>query len=171
MIMIRPTKEMLEAAKEEAEALGPLPHSFTDGDGTPAGFLAEMVVAQYMGYTRVKGNYDYDLISPDEKQKVDVKTKRCSSPPLPHYENSIAAYNPTQDCDRYVFVRVKKDLSVVWILGELTKEEYFAKAVYYNKGDIDRSNNWVAPTACYNVPISELDEVKTWEMTTRDDDQ
>ena len=42
----------------------------------------------------------------------------------------------------------------------LTKEEYFNKATFLKKGDIDPSNNYTVKADCYNVPISELDNPK-----------
>jgi hypothetical protein len=55
-----------------------------------------------------------------------------------------------------VFVRVLNNLQQAWILGTIPKDEYYAKAVRYKKGDMDESNNFIFKADCYNLPISEL---------------
>ena len=69
--------------------------------------------------------------------KVDVKTKQTTVKPLPHYECSIAKTSSKQDCDWYIFTRVKKDLSVGWFLGAISKE----------------LGNWVSPMNRWSTPM------------------
>jgi hypothetical protein len=69
-----------------------------------------------MTYTRVKAS------------RIDVKTKRCTSAPKDYYECSIAAHGTKQDCDEYIFVRVLNNLQRAWILGRISKDEYFDKS-------------------------------------------
>ena len=102
--------------------------------------------------------YDYDILV--DGYKVDVKTKQTTVKPKPFYECSVANYNTRQLCDVYAFVRVLKDLSKGWYLGSIKKQDYFSKAVYLRKGDIDPSNNFTVRADCYNLRIQELD--LTW---------
>jgi hypothetical protein len=155
MIEVLITPSMVEKAKKKAIELGELKNSITKGAGNLAGFIGEEVAAQVTGGT-IKNTKNYDLVV--EEETYDVKTKRCTSEPQPHYECSIAAYNPTQKCDKYIFVRVMKNLTKAWVLGELPKEEYFEKARFLQKGDYDPSNNWRCKADCYNVAIDELNE-------------
>lgn len=80
------TSEMLQIAKEKAKKLGELRNSITHGEGNVAGYLGELIVQKIMG-GEIKDTRDYDLLSP-EGVKYDVKTKRCSGVPEPHFECS-----------------------------------------------------------------------------------
>lgn len=157
MIEVTITPEMIKEAKEKAKDLGTLKNSITDGDGNVAGFLGELVVAQATG-AKVSNTRDYDVIRSDGKT-ADVKTKRCGSKPEPRFDCSVADFNTRQKCDYYIFVRVLKDFSKAWIVGELPKTEYFEKAVFIQQGQYDPSNKWRCKADCYNVPISKLNEV------------
>ena len=41
-------------------------------------------------------------------------------------------------------------------LGVLTKGDYYDKATFLRKGDVDPSNNYTVKADCYNVRIDEL---------------
>ena len=77
--------------------------------------------------------------------------------PQGHFECSVCDYNSKQKCDAYAFVRVKKDLSVGWLLGVKNKDNYFKESTFMKKGDIDPSNNFVVRADCYNLSIDKLD--------------
>lgn len=157
MIKINIKPEWKTTAKEMSEDMGVLNHSIMRGAGNFAGFLGELVVANYLG-VELCHTYDYDLIYDDKK--VDVKTKQCTSPPKPHYECSIANYNHTQRCDEYIFVRIEKNhFETAWILGKMPRAEYISKAVFIKKGTVDPSNGFIVREDCYNLPISKLYEL------------
>lgn len=158
MIEVQITPEMVKEAQQKAKELGVLKNSITGGDGNVAGLLGEMVVVQATGAT-LSNTRDYDVVRTDGKT-ADVKTKRCTGKPEPRFDCSIADFNTRQKCDYYIFVRVLKDFSKAWIVGELPKNEYFEKAVFVQQGQFDPSNNWRCKADCYNVPISKLNEVQ-----------
>ena len=56
-----------------------------------------------------------------------------------------------------LFFRVLNNFSKGWILGKITKDDYFSKAKYHKKGDLDDDNKFRYKTNCYNVKISDLD--------------
>ena len=144
-------------AKSLSSNLGTLNNSITKGRGNVYGFLGELITANFLGVD-LSNTYDYDIIYKDTK--IDVKTKKVSSEPKPHYECSIANLNTKQKCDVYVFTRVLKDMSKGWILGFLTKEDYFNKATFLKRGNIDPSNNWTVKTDCFNLSISNLKPIE-----------
>lgn len=148
------TDEMLVEARAKSVEMGRLNNSITRGSGNLAGFIGEEIAAYVLNGTS-QNTYDYDLVLPDGS-KIDVKTKRTSVKPLPHYECSVAKLNTKQDCDYYAFVRVMNDLSVGWFLGVYPKEKYYEDAVFLNKGDKDPSNGYTVKSSCYNLPISSL---------------
>ena len=86
-----------------------------------------------------------------------MKTKRTSSPTLPHYSCSVAKFNTRQDCDVYAFVRIKYDLSVGWYLGHISKNDFYLRATEHKRGEHDPSNGFVFRADCYNLPIQDLE--------------
>lgn len=157
MIEVEISKEMLDAATIRANKLGELRNSITRGQGNIAGIIGELAVHKVVG-GEIKDTRDYDILMSDGTT-VDVKTKRCKSAPEPHFECSITDYNTTQKCDSYIFVRVLNDYSKAWVVGIIPKEEYFQKASFIQQGQLDPSNGWRAKCDCWNVSISDLNEV------------
>lgn len=152
------TKEMLAEAERRAVKLGELKNSITRGEGNVCGFLGELVAQKVIG-GEIKDTRDYDIITKDGT-KWDVKTKRSFGVPEEHFECSVTDYNTTQKCDRYIFVRVLKDYSKGWVVGELPKDEYFEKATFIEQGQYDPRNHWRAKCDCWNVVFTDLNEVK-----------
>jgi hypothetical protein len=153
MIEVTISDDMLIKAREKAVEMGKLHNSILRGKGNMSGFIGEQIALHVLGGTW-ENTYDYDMKVGDTR--IDVKTKQTSVKPLPHYECSIAAFNTKQDCDGYAFVRVLNDFSIGWFLGVLTKQDYFDKATFLKKGDVDPSNNYTVRADCYNVRIDEL---------------
>ena len=164
MIEIPITESMKKRAWHKARSMGKLKNSILQGEGNIAGFLGEEVVNDLIDGI-ISNTYDYDIVYETKSQniKYDVKTKRCTSPPKPYYECSVAAYNTKQDCDRYAFVRiewVKGQWVLSWVLGWLESKEYYSKAKKLCKGDVDPSNGYKVKADCNNVAISDLREFR-----------
>jgi hypothetical protein len=150
---------MVEKAKHDANDLGLLRNSITDGEGNVAGFIGENLVCGYytgLGLPVSQANtYDYDLVI--GKTTVDVKTKRRTVPPMPHYNATVAAANIAQQCQVYMFVSILTDFSKGWLCGWEIKEKFFKAATPARKGDIDPSGNgWRFKADCYNLELSKL---------------
>ena len=150
------TENMLIKARDKAVEMGKLYNSILRGGGNIAGFIGEQIALNVIG-GEWQNTYQYDILWKGGV-KVDVKTKQTSVKPLPHYECSIAKTSSKQDCDWYIFTRVKKDFSVGWFLGAISKKDYFKEANFLKKGEIDPSNNFTVRADCYNIPISDLRE-------------
>tara|TARA_B100000287_G_scaffold226776_1_gene213903 strand:+ start:733 stop:1221 length:489 start_codon:yes stop_codon:yes gene_type:complete len=155
MIQVNITDDMLLKAREKAIEMGRLHNSILRGSGNMSGFIGEQIALHVLG-GKWENTYDYDMQV--NGLRVDVKTKQTSVEPKPFYECSIAKFNTKQDCDAYAFVRVLNDFSVGWFLGVLTKKEYFDKATFLKKGEVDPSNNYTVKADCYNVRIDQLGE-------------
>jgi len=155
MILIKPTIPQIETAKRLAAEMGDLNNSITHGEGNVYGFLGELVVADYLGVP-LCNTFDYDLIR--NGKRLDVKTKHCTSMPLPEYECSVAAYNIEQQCDYYIFCRIIKDFSRGWILGWIAKDEFYKLATFYKGGVVDPKSlfGWTFKADCYNLEVGEL---------------
>ena len=154
------TQEMLILAEKKAKEMGVLKNSIEKGKGNIAGFVGEMVANHVLNST-ITNTYDYDILTYDGI-KIDVKTKRCTSAPLLHYECSVSDYNPTQLCDYYCFVRVLNDYSCGWFLGVYKQSDYINESTKMYKGQIDPANNFVVKSDCYNMPINKLRD--QWEV-------
>lgn len=164
MIEVKPTEAQRKKARLTAGNTTGLQGSITRGGGSPAGALGEILVRDMMDY-RVHNTKDYDLCTEDGV-RIDVKTKRCTSAPKEYYECSIAAHGTRQECDEYIFVRVLNNLTRAWILGRISKDEYFEKAVRHKKGEVDESNNFTFKADCYNLQISELWPIQKHNYST-----
>ena len=159
MIEVKITEDMKQRALAKSREMGVIKNSIMKGDGNIAGFLGEEVANVVIGGI-INNTYDYDLVSEDGI-KYDVKTKRCTSPPKPYYDCSVANFNTKQKCDRYVFVRIEnknKRWGRAWVLGWLTHDDYFKKARKLTKGQKDPSNGFIVRADCHNVAISELNK-------------
>lgn len=158
MIEVAITDEMIRYAWAKSRDMGKLKNSITSGDGNLSGFIGEYIANQIIKGTIVN-TLDYDIITEDGV-KYDVKTKRCTSEPMPYYECSVAATNVIQDCDKYAFVRVEyidNKYTRAWYLGSIDKKEYFSKARKLRKGQRDGDNWFVVKADCYNLKIEDLE--------------
>lgn len=156
--LIIPTPEQIQRAHEMAADMGLLKNSITKGKGSPHGFLGEILVAEALG-ARHENCLDWDLVT-QCGITIDVKTKRCTTTPLLNYECSIAEYNPDQNCQYYVFTRILKNFKKAWILGGISKKDYFDKAVRREKGQRDPNDTpgvgFDFKASCYNFAIKDL---------------
>lgn len=154
MIEIEPTRQQIEEACIKEHDTFSLQGSITRGAGSRAGVLGEILVRDYLNYIHAPTPH-YDLYTP-EGIRIDVKTKRCTSAPRPFYECSITAHGVKQECDEYIFVRVLNSLRKAWLLGRISKDEYFANAIRHRKGEQDERNNFTFKSDCYNLAIEDL---------------
>ena len=132
--------------------MGKLHNSILRGKGNMSGFIGEQIaldsrwnVGEYI--------YDYDMKVGDTR--IDVKTIQTSVAAAAQ-ECSIAAFNTTQDCDGYAFVRVLNDFSVGWFLGVLDKADEVPNRYLYEKAMLILLN--------YTVPLDVTTRVRcTWD--------
>ena len=157
MIQVKITPSIISRAKNKAATVGNLQGSITGSLSHVVGAIGEIIVADIIGADE-SNTYDYDLVRDGER--IDVKTKRCNTRPFPHYDCSVAAHGTNQNCDSYVFVRILTDTSRAWILGSIPKPDFYTRATKYKRGDVDPTNGFTFKADCYNLPISELSDVK-----------
>tara|TARA_R110000787_G_scaffold20623_5_gene61407 strand:- start:2 stop:511 length:510 start_codon:yes stop_codon:yes gene_type:complete len=152
---------VLEEQIIRAKALYPFDNlrgSISKGKSNIYGALGEVIIHDLCERNNTPANlnstYDYDLII-DNKYKVDVKTKRTTVKPKPHYLCSISSFNTRQECDFYFFLRVTEDLTKYYLLGYKKKKDFFNEATFNKKGTED-VNGWLFKDDCYNLEISHL---------------
>lgn len=149
-------RALLHEAAKWSRSLGSLRGSIESGDGNVAGRFGELLFREVFG-GRIADDYDYDLVY--NGLTIDVKTKRRTVGAQPHYEASIANWNPDQDCDLYYFmsVRVGDDpYQHVDLLGYISPDEYHDKATFHEAGDRDPANGFCFSADCHNLPYNQL---------------
>jgi hypothetical protein len=157
MVEIKFTDEEITKAQKMADEMGALRNSITKGKGNLIGFMGEIAALRVYGGVQ-NNTKDYDLILPDGR-KADVKSKKTTATPLPHYDCSVADYNTRQSCDIYIFTRIWPEEKIGWVLGHYEREKYYEDARFLRKGQIDGDNWFRVKADCWNMQISQLLEM------------
>lgn len=167
MIEFQITEKDRQIARYEAAKLGTLKKSITNGKGNTAAFLGELIVCRYLKIPFGRQTFEYDFVF--EHQRLDVKTKRCTSTPRGHYAASVAAVTQRQHCDFYIFTRVLETYDTGWILGWMSPEEFFARAIFCTKDNVDPNGDghWGFKANCYNLEINNLHDIDVLVRTLR----
>ena len=147
------SNSVIRRARARAEQLPLLNNSIRRGEGSLVAYIGEEVAKNVLN-GEIKDTYDYDIVY--QGTKVDVKTKERTVAPKPYYECSVADFNTKQNCDEYAFVSVLNTLKEAWYLGKISKPNFYEKAAFHRKGEIDPANNFTFKADCYNIPISLL---------------
>ncbi len=157
IIEIPITQKQIEKAKNLYD-FGALKGSIMRGKSNIFGALGEVVFYDYFKNENISfvSTFDYDMII--NGRKVDVKTKRTSVRPKMSFLCTVASYNTRQKCDFYFFCMVKTDFSKAYLLGYISKKEFFKKATFNKKGELDEkgNNNFHFKADCYNIDIKDL---------------
>ena len=172
MIKLDFTQDMIRSAREKAQSLGSINNSILRGGGNVAGYLGEEALAPYINATIVSNNrglekYNHDLLI-ESGDRFEVKTKRRTVTPRPHYDVSIAETSKHQKPDVYAFISLEFDrsskshpkkyygLKNIWLCGFMRSEEYWKRAQLWKSGKIDSSNNFKTHVNMCNLAISDL---------------
>lgn len=154
MVEVDITDEIKEKARSKTLEMPTLKDSVTENGRVYIGFVGEEVANLVLKGSE-RNTYDYDLIL-DNGKTVDVKSKKISRKPLPHYEVSIYGFNTRQQCDYYAFVMINEELGKAWFVGTYPKQDYFRDARFIPKGSVEGPNKLTFKSNCYNMPISQL---------------
>lgn len=138
--------------------------SFMNGHGNLVGFLGEYITLAYRPDFQLINNFNYDLLFKD--YRIDVKTKHQSVPqdPMGYYEASVDVNSLHQELDFYIFCRIFKksdnEFPYGWILGAISKDDFFKYARKLKKGDADGDNGYKVRQDCYNIRYDQLKQIK-----------
>lgn len=153
MTKIKITDRQLILARNKANKIGQLKNSIKKGSNL-VGCLGEMIANKVLK-GKFRNTYNYDLVK--DGKKYDVKTKKCSTEPLDYYLCSVSTKNTKQLCDYYLFTRVLDDYSAGWVLGYISKDDFYKNATFCKKGDADpQRKGWTFKSDCYSIKISDL---------------
>mgnify|MGYP005988580703 FL=1 len=132
--------------------------SFTGGERSAHGALAEIVVHEFIGGSH-DNTFDYDILAPNG-WKVDVKNKVISKEPKDYYEVSIMGNNDKQECDYLFFTMMPKNGSIVWLCGGYLKKIYMQIAEFKAKGSYTGNNNLLFKRDNYVMTLGQLDDAR-----------
>ncbi len=100
------------------------------------GYLAELMVMEYLEIDYCNDEYDYDIIY--REKRLEVKNISCSFKPYPNYLATVNSYDLNgvhkQKADYYVFTRILFDKTKGWIAGFIDCEDFFKKGTFRKKG-------------------------------------
>lgn len=149
-------KDQIERAKE-LYPFKNLNNSITKGESNIYGALGEIIINDLFlqnGFeVDFSSTFDYDLKI--NGFNIDVKTKKTKVQPSNNYLCSIV--NDKQKCDFYFFLRINENFEECYLLGYISKNDFFQKATYNLKGTKD-INGFEFKADCYNLEISKLNE-------------
>ncbi len=158
MITIPVTQEDIDKS-ENLYSFKCLNNSITEGKSNIYGAIGEVVVERYLKSINrdvdFTSTFDYDMIV--SGKKIDVKSKRTTVTPKDHYLCSVFNFNTTQKCDYYVFTRVKESKDVAYILGYMSKKEFYERSMFFKEGDID-VNGFAFRSDNYSIQIKDLNK-------------
>ena len=100
------------------------------------GYLGEIIIMNYYNVDDVD-DYEYDVVI--KGYRVDIKSISCKFKPPMHYLATVNSCEidgeHRQDADIYIFVRIKEDCSLAWIVGYIECERFFEMSKFINKGE------------------------------------
>ncbi len=167
-IFVPITPLIREEALDKANSLGELKNSIRQGEGNLVGFIGEGIVKAAFPRAIATNTYQHDIVLDDVTYEVKSKDRTIPMP-RPDDECSIAAFNPNQKADRYLFISVYRDRNTNeyvhgHIMGHWACATYKDTAIFREKGWYDSRNNWKIKADCWNMEYSWLYRMnKLWD--------
>lgn len=153
MIQIDTGPEGIELAKRRRAQM---PESSKDsilkGEGTLAGVVAEIYSAKYFD-AGLGESFQFDIQK--SGRLGEVKTHRRNVIPRAHYMVRVCKKNDRQQCHTYIFCSILFDLSRLWIVGLMPREEFFQTAQEIEVGT-KQDDGFIAKESCWQLRIAEL---------------
>lgn len=136
--------------------------SYRNGNFLLHSLISEIIICEYLGENaKVKNTRDYDIVY--NAEVLDVKLKPNSDkPPEKYWNASIPAYQvKMQDCHGYIFTRMNRDLTTLWIVGIISKSDFKEQARYAKKGAYDGKWKWEVDS--YYIKIDKLQPLSLYK--------
>lgn len=184
------TYDDVRQAQTSAKKMGLLRHNQNGMLSVLTGKLGELVfynyIQQFVNDVQLADTRDYDIVA--NGIRLEVKTRRCQNKPKKEYLNFVSAHNCTQNCDAYVFLRLKYNANVlahdrnvtdcsragtVWFAGAITKDEFLCNSTFASKHT--QIQKIKIKFDCYYVPMTACHSYKALtnlllQNKDRDDD-
>lgn len=160
MIKMDVSDELIEWAKQKEAKLirefTKMPHA--TGRVHVVGLIGEELVKFVVGGERIKAHKDFDLRGEDG-EKIEVKTICADGEPQPDYACAVWETSFHQQPDTYYFVRVSRDFKTAWLVGRISRDDFFEKSEYIKKGEVVDGGNYTAKANFRRVRVSDLDQL------------
>lgn len=160
VIELSVTDVVAEAARLRSGDIKDLNRSFSTGEYVLGSLICEEVVARYLG-VRIDSTFDFDLKLKDGR-KADVKSSTTHIKPDHTFDARVPAKNVRQKTDIYIFTRILKDHSTVWICGWLSKYDYLMNAWFFERGETCPFNRRITyQGSTFVLPVGDLNPIET----------
>jgi len=101
------------------------------------GYIVEELVKDFLNINLISDTYNYDLLT-NKGKKLEVKTISCKFKPKTNYLCTVNCHSSKekniQNADYYIFVRIRNDYKVGWLLGWIGCDEFYQKGDFIEKG-------------------------------------
>ena len=131
-------------------------HSILNGGGIFLGCLGEAICIEKLGAKHVP-SYNFDISI--DGIAYEVKTKKCSTPPEIDFDATVFDASSHQSAPNYIFIRIYKSLTKAWIIGKISKEEFFQKRYFLPKGNDE--GNLITKADGWNIKHYYLNSMRT----------
>jgi hypothetical protein len=122
------------------------------------GYLAEACINDRFNDFSYSDHFNVDFLLDDNT--IDSKAQGCNSKPLDYYSATLYEEQKKRKTDYYIFSRVKKDFSKVWICGIISKIKFFKIAKLKPKGT--KTQNFVYDQSRYEVQYKDLADINVF---------
>jgi len=164
MIQLDIEKPMIQRAKKASETN----YAIHGSKGTllvkkerkirACGYVAEEMVAQtFPRLTKVESpHFDFEYKS----FKFEVKGIGCNQEPEPHWEATVMEYQKDRKATHFIFNRIRNDFKVGWVLGFVSKEDFYDQARLAEKGTKNQNFTYDNDRHCIEIRLlSQPDEM------------
>ena len=159
---LKAAQKIYDNLPEDVKENGYNNKSYRKGNFLLQSILCEIIVKECLGEgAEIKNMRDYDIICNGET--IDVKCKPNSDKePQPYWNASIPAYQlKIQDCHGYIFARINRDMTTVWILGIISKKDFKMWCKYAKEGSNDGKWQWAVNS--YYVKLNKLRPIEDYK--------
>jgi hypothetical protein len=116
------------------------------------GYLAEAAVQTIFPKLEISNNEKFDFTL--QNVTFDVKAQGCNVEPQPDYVGTLYEEQAVRSPDFYVFARTRNDLNKVWIIGFISKKNFFNKSKLIPSGT--KNNNFSYDQSRYEIQYNQL---------------
>jgi len=162
MIEAKVTEEILEDAKARNEEFfqkfGNRGTHRNNKEQRMTGYIAESCIKKKFDVFQYSQdiNVDFNL----DNLTIDSKAQGCNSRPLDYYSATLYEDQKERSTDYYIFSRVKKDFTMAWICGIISKIKFFKISKLQPKGTITK--NFRYDQSRYEVQYKELADINVF---------
>ncbi|MGN0649178.1 MAG: hypothetical protein ACI4KM_01980 [Oscillospiraceae bacterium] len=170
MFDIRVTDEQISFAQDMVNRYNFGMRGYGDGNRKEqlTGIIGQTVFADLLGMPRPNGEdgFDNGVDFVINGRKTDIKTMSRTVPVQDHYVHNFIGYQRNYDVDYYVFASFNTRTNVLSICGYVSKDEFFQRAQFYEKGQMryrDDGTGFPAKAPLFEIKQSDLNQADTLE--------